>query len=736
MLDKNAIASICNAEHSDPFAILGPHLQTDGSLSIRAFLPGAQDVTIIETGADKTIAKGRRLHESGFFEATVEKHLGARAGMAYRIKVRWGDHEQIMHDAYAFGPQISATDIWLLGEGTHLRPYEVLGARVKEVNGVKGTCFAVWAPNASRASVVGDFNFWNAAHHPMRLRRECGVWELFIPAITCGSKYKFDIRGKGGSLLPAKADPYAIASELRPATASIVADLPNIVNSSQARKTANALNAPISIYEVHLGSWRRKTAVDQANGTWLDWDDLIESLIPYTVDMGFTHLELMPIQEFPFDGSWGYQPIGLYSPTSRFGDAMGFARFVAACHNSGLGVLLDWVPAHFPSDAHGLANFDGTHLYEYADPKEGFHNDWNTLIYNFGRTEVRNFLLGNSLYWLERYGVDGLRVDAVSSLLYRDYSREAGQWIPNIHGGRENLEAISFLQKMNEIVGTQRPDAISVAEESTAYPAVSRPVYSGGLGFHYKWNMGWMHDTLAYMARDPVHRKHHHNELTFSLVYAFNENFVLPISHDEVVHGKGSLLNKMPGDEWQKFANLRAYLGFMFAHPGKKLLFMGCEFAQEREWNHDRSLDWHLLDGPRGAKHQGVQQLVRDLNNLYRNSPALYTDDFSPQGFEWVDHTNADHSIISFIRRDKNSSAFILIVCNFTPSVHRGFRVGVPAAGRYTELLNTDSSYYEGANVGTPLGQAQAQAVPYQGKAHSILITIPPLATVMFGWTA
>jgi 1,4-alpha-glucan branching enzyme len=486
----------------------------------------------------------------------------------------------------------------------------------------------------------------------------------------------------------------------------------------------------VSIYEVHLGSWRR---ISEDNNRWLTWDELADTLIPYAQDMGFTHLELMPVSEHPFDGSWGYQPIGLYAPTSRFGDADGFGRLVARCHAAGLGLILDWVPAHFPSDAHGLANFDGTHLYEYADPREGFHNDWNTLIYNLGRTEVSNFLVGNALYWLERFGVDGLRVDAVASMLYRDYSRKAGEWIPNVFGGRENLEAIAFLKRVNEVVGVECPQAITLAEESTAYPAVSRPTYAGGLGFHYKWNMGWMHDTLSYMARDPLYRKYHQGEMTFGLVYAFNENFVLPISHDEVVHGKGSLLTKMPGDRWQQLANVRAYLGYMFGHPGKKLLFMGCEFAQEHEWNHDQSLDWHLLDNP---AHAGVQRLVRDLNALYRATPALYAQDFVPEGFEWIEHDDAARSVLAFVRHGLNANSFTVVVCNFTPQVQQGYRLGVPKAGRYQEVLNTDSSHYGGSNVGTPFGAALTEDTPWHGKSCSVVLTLPPLATVFFTWNA
>ena len=629
---------------------------------------------------------------------------------------------------------LSDMDVWLLGEGTHLRPYEVLGALPMVIDGIAGTRFAVWAPNASRVNVVGSFNHWQGHDHPMRLRPECGVWELFMPGVQEGALYKFEIIARNGHILPARADPYARQSELRPATASVVAAMPVKVAPSPSRAQANALNAPMSIYEVHLGSWRRiADGSNQGHGRWLNWDELADTLVPYAMDMGFTHLELLPISEHPFDGSWGYQPVGLYSPTSRFGDAQGFVRFVARCHAAGLGLLLDWVPAHFPSDEHGLGNFDGTHLYEYADPREGFHTDWNTLIYNWGRTEVRNFLIGNALYWLERFGVDGLRVDAVASMLYRDYSREVGEWIPNAHGGRENLEAIAFLKRMNEVVGIERAQAVTLAEESTAFPAVSRPTYAGGLGFHYKWNMGWMNDTLRYMARDPIHRSHHHGELTFGLVYAFNENFVLPISHDEVVHGKGSLLNKMPGDTWQKFANLRTYLGFMFGHPGKKLLFMGCEFAQVREWNHDQSLDWHLLEQP---LHQGVQRLMRDLNCLYKSCPALYSQDFSPVGFEWVDHQDAARSVLSFIRRGTDDSTFLLVVCNFAPVVHQGYRLGVPQPGAYRERLNTDSAHYGGSNVGTPLGMASAQAIASHDRPYSVLLNLPPLATVMLEWTA
>ena len=730
MIHERDIDLIRTASHGDPFSVLGVHADERGFLWLRVFLPAAARVTLLGA-AGATLGDLALRHADGFFECAFP--VGAPPD--YRLRVQWQDgNESVLDDPYRFPPVLGEMDVWLMGEGSHLRPYEVLGATQRVLEGVAGTSFAVWAPNASRVSVVGDFNVWDGRRHPMRLRRECGVWEIFIPGIATGTAYKYEIRAREGHVLPLKADPYALQSEMRPATASVVTRMPDVAPPSSARQAANALDAPMSIYEVHLGSWRRK--VDDANpghGRYLTWDELADTLAPYARDMGFTHLELMPISEHPFDGSWGYQPVGIYSPTSRFGDAPGFRRFVDRCHAEGLGVLVDWVPAHFPTDAHGLANFDGTHLYEYADPREGFHQDWNTLIYNVGRTEVSNFLVANALYWLERYNVDGLRVDAVASMLYRDYSRKHGEWVPNVHGGRENLEAISFLKRMNEVVGGERPQAVTLAEESTAFPAVSRPTYAGGLGFHYKWNMGWMHDTLSYMARDPLYRKHHHGEMTFGMVYAFNENFVLPISHDEVVHGKGSLLTKMPGDRWQKFANMRAYLGFMFGHPGKKLLFMGCEFAQEREWNHDQSLDWHLL-GDR--QHEGVQRLMHDLNRVYKATPALYQLDFVPEGFEWIEHNDADRSVLCFARHGAEGRSMVVVVCNFTPVVQHDYRVGVPRAGVYVERVNTDSAHYGGSNVGAPFGEITAEPIGWHGKAHSLALTLPPLATVIFEWMA
>ena len=741
MLNATDIKLICQGRHGDPFAVLGPHRDPADQVWVSAFLPGAVAVALVGASDARPLGQLDKVHADGLWHGAITT---ASPDSAYHLDICWASgQQQRVDDPYRFGPMLSELDAWLLAEGTHLRPFEVLGALPRQHQGVSGTSFAVWAPNACRVSVVGDFNQWDGRRHPMRQRRECGVWELFIPGVDVGARYKYELLGPHGELLPQKADPMARAAELRPATASVVVALPDVVPANATRQAANALDAPISIYEVHLGSWRR---MPEAGNRWLDWDELAATLLPYASDLGFSHVELLPISEHPFDGSWGYQPLGLYAPTARFstpdkdgrrsGDSTGFKRFVDAAHAAGLGVILDWVPAHFPSDAYGLARYDGTHLYEYADPREGYHPDWNTLIFNLGRTEVRNHLVGNALYWLERFGVDGLRVDAVASMLYRDYSRKAGQWIPNVHGGRENLEAISFLRRLNEVVGGERPEAITLAEESTAFPAVSRPTYHGGLGFHYKWNMGWMHDSLAYMARDPVHRSHHQSELSFGLVYAFNENFVLPLSHDEVVHGKGSLIAKMPGDRWQKFANLRAYYGFMWGHPGKKLLFMGCEFAQAREWNHDTSLDWHLLAPDADPAHAGVQRLVRDLNGLQRGLPALHQRDFSPDGFEWISHDDTEHSMLAFVRHGQPGSHPVLVLCNFMPTVQRDWRIGVPLAGRWSERLNTDALTYGGSGVGAGNTPLQTDPIPAHGRPQSIKVTLPPLASVFFEWTA
>ena len=727
MLSDAEVRALVAAEHADPFAVLGLHADTSGTLWLRTMLPGALAVTVYDTLTAARVVNLVRRHAAGLFEGQMP---GRSERFDYRLQVVWGEGGTGRYaDAYAVGPLIGEADLHYLGEGSHRRSFEVLGAHPMTLGEdkfqVTGVRFAVWAPNARRVSVVGDFNAWDGRRHVMRSRGGSGVWEIFVPHAGVGDGYKFELIASDGRLLPLKADPFARASELPPGTASLVAELPEAKALPAGRAQANARQAPISIYEVHLGSWRRSP-----EGEFLDWDALAEALPAYAAELGFTHIELLPITEHPFYGSWGYQALGLFAPSARYGDADAFERFVSACHAQGLGLLLDWVPAHFPSDAHGLAQFDGTALYEYADPREGFHRDWNTLIYNFGRREVRNFLSSSALYWLERHGVDGLRVDAVASMLYRDYSRKSGEWIPNASGGRENLEAISLLQDLNKLVGTECPGAITVAEESTAFPKVSAPVFAGGLGFHFKWNMGWMNDTLRYMAEEPVHRRWHHDKMSFGMVYAFSENFVLPISHDEVVHGKGSILGRMPGDEWQRFANLRAYYGFMWGHPGKKLLFMGQEFAQAGEWNHDAPLPWAQLDLPR---HAGVQRLVRDLNRLYQERPALHRLDCEGAGFEWIDASDGEHSVYSWLRRDEAGNA-VIVVCNFTPVPRHGWRLGLPegpgVASAWREVLNTDASLYGGGDVGNGASTLNAENLPASGRARSLLLTLPPLAAL------
>ena len=728
-VDAATLDALMRADHGDPFAVLGMH-HTGTALVVRALLPGAAEVELLDALGRRLCALTRQ-ESSALFTGAVPRR---RNPFEYRLRIRWTDAEGralepvVVDDAYRFAPLIRDTDLYLLAEGTHHRPYEWMGAHPQIHEGTGGTRFVVWAPSARRVSVVGSFNQWDGRRHLMRRRHECGLWEIFVPQVGEGDLYKFEVLGADG-VVRVKADPYAFRAEVRPQTASVVQRLLPGVAIDETRRQANALDAAVSVYEVHLGSWRHGE-----DGRWLSYRELAEQLVPYVRDLGFTHIELLPVHEHPFDGSWGYQPTGLYAPTSRFGTPEDFRAFVDAAHAAGLGVILDWVPGHFPTDAFALAEFDGTHLYEHADPREGFHQDWNTLIYNYGRTEVRNFLVGNALYWIERFGIDGLRVDAVASMLYRDYSRRDGEWIPNRHGGRENLEAIEFLRRANFIVGTQRPEAVMIAEESTSFPLVTRPpsqdLQSGGLGFHYKWNMGWMNDTLAYFSRDPVYRSHHHDQLRFSLMYAFSENFVLPLSHDEVVHGKGSLIRKMPGDDWQKFANLRAYLGFMWGHPGKKLLFMGCEFAQWNEWNEAAQLDWPLLEQ---APHAGVQRLVRDLNAVLRHYPALHQRDVQPEGFAWVSHEDAQHSVIVFERRaapdEAGHAARVLVICNLTPVVRHGWRIGVPQAGAWRELINTDQTVYGGSGVGN--GVLESEALPWQDQAQSIVMTLPPLATVM-----
>ncbi len=619
-------------------------------------------------------------------------------------------------------------DAYLMGEGSHERTYEKMGAQLVEIDGKKGVYFSVWAPNARQVFLIGDFNDWNDESHPLA-SSDSGIWTLFVPELSEYAVYKYRIVSQSGENFE-KADPYGFAMEQRPRTASVVADLNRYHWSDgdwiSRREEFQALDRPLSIYEVHLGSWR-KVPDEKWGSRYLTYRELADELIPYVVEMGYTHLELLPITEYPFDGSWGYQVLGFYAPTSRFGSPEDLMYFIDTCHQHKLGVILDWVPAHFPKDGAGLNFFDGTDLYSHTDSRQGEHQDWGTKIFNYGRNEVRSFLISNALFWIDKYHFDGLRVDAVASMLYLDYSREDGEWLPNKYGGRENLEAISFLRKMNEVVHGVYPGVLTMAEESTSWPMVSRPTYTGGLGFSLKWNMGWMHDTLGYMSKDPIHRKYHQNDMTFGLLYAFNENFILPLSHDEVVHGKGTLLTRMAGDDWQKFANLRAYYGFMWAHPGKKLLFMGGEFGQWQEWNFDTSLEWDSLKAP---NHKGLQRLVQDLNGLYKNEPALYENDFEASGFEWIDASDTDNSVLSFIRKAKSSDAFLVIVSNFTPVPWHGYRIGVPQPGEYQEVFNSDSEKYWGSNVGNDGGLTTDQ-VPMHGYSQSLSLTLPPLATVI-----
>ena len=715
-----AAAAIANGQHGDPFAVLGPHA-VDGGVIVRVFRPGADSATVIDASG-QALAALEATEQDGLFSGFMP---GRSGGEAYRLRYTHGADSWEEEDTYRFGTLLGEQDVYFLAEGNHYRLYERLGAHPKTMDGVEGTAFAVWAPNARRVSVVGNFNSWDGRRHVMRQRHETGMWELFVPHIGRGEVYKYELIGRDGNVLPLKADPVGFRPEMAPSTASIVdglvqhewqdAEFQSHGKDWQDREKA------ITIYEVHLGSWMRGDG-----DAFLDYDELADQLVPYVKDMGFTHVELLPVSEHPFYGSWGYQPIGLFAPTARHGTPEGFARLVDAFHQAGIGVLLDWVPGHFPTDVHGLGLFDGTPLYEHPDPKRGFHRDWNTLIYDYGRREVENFLVANGLYWLDQFHIDGLRVDAVASMLYLDYSREHGEWEPNIYGGRENLEAIAFLRDTNERVGEYYPKATTHAEESTAFPDVSRPTSAGGLGFHFKWNMGWMHDTLHYMQEDPINRRYHPHHMTFGMVYAYSENFVLPLSHDEVVYGKGSLLGKMPGDQWQKFANLRAYFGFMWGHPGKKLIFMGGEYGQAGEWNHDRSLDWHLLEQP---EHKGVQRLVRDLNTMYREIPALHELDCDPAGFEWIDTANVEQSVIAFLRKDRQGRN-VLIVSNFTPVPRHDYAIGVPQGGRWVERLNTDADIYGGSNVGN-LGGKEASEHSVHGRPFSISLTLPPLATIV-----
>jgi 1,4-alpha-glucan branching enzyme len=726
------LAAIAGAYHGAPFDVLGQHALANAeppAMVIRTFQPQAAHVSLRR--ADALTPMPPVDDAPGFFDLLLP---GETDYTPYQLLITLPNGTTYpAEDPYRFPPVLSEYDLYLFGEGKHTQLYDKLGAHPLTHDGVPGVVFAVWAPNALRVSVVGDFNQWDGRRHPMRPRGASGLWELFLPGLAPGDLYKYEIQSRFAGLLTVKTDPYAFAMELRPGTASIVWDLSRYTWHDQDwlanRPQRQKLDAPLAIYEVHLGSWQRADADGQR---WLTYRELADRLIPYARDLGYTHLELLPIAEHPLDGSWGYQVLGYFAPTARFGSPDDFRYFIDQAHQAGLGVILDWVPAHFPKDAAGLAFFDGTHLYEHADPRRGEHRDWGTLIFNFGRNEVRAFLLANALFWLDKYHLDGLRVDAVASMLYLDYSRQPGEWLPNEFGGRENLEAVRFLQRFNELVALHFPGVLTIAEESTAWPLVSRPTYLGGLGFSLKWNMGWMHDLLEYIRQDPIYRRYHHNSLTFSLIYAFSENFVLPFSHDEVVHGKGSLLGKMPGDQWQRFANLRALYAYMYAHPGKKLLFMGGEFGQSREWNFDGALDWNLLDDP---VHHKLQHLVRDLNQLYQAEPALHQVDFSWEGFQWIDLHDVDQSAVSFLRRaqaeDPATAEFIVVVANFTPVPREGYRVGVPASGFYRELLNSDADAYGGSNLGNR-GGLPADALPWQGQPYSLLITLPPLAVVYF----
>jgi 1,4-alpha-glucan branching enzyme len=725
-LDK--VGPLLEGRHENPFELLGPHEVVSAGrrvLAVRAFLPGSAQAWVVDAQQRQTQPM-RRVHPAGLYEAIFPIHKD-ETRRRYLLRVAdSGGSERLMHDPYAFPPLLSDFDLHLLAEGTHWTSYRKLGAQLRCVDGIEGVNFAVWAPNANGVSVIGDFNDWNPQRHPMRKHIPSGIWELFLPGLAVGTIYKFHIRQRDEAF--EKADPYGFAAEVPPRTASKVADLDRYhwgdTHWMANRHRANALDAPISMYEVHLGSWKRP---GDDHSRWLNYRELADQLVDYCKEMGYTHLELMPVSEHPFSGSWGYQTVGYFAVTSRYGSPEDFMYFVDHCHQNGIGVIVDWVPAHFPRDAHGLRLFDGTHLYEHADPRQGEHPDWGTLIFNYGRNEVRNFLISNALFWLDRYHIDGLRVDAVASMIYLDYSRGPGQWVPNEYGGRENLRAISFLKEFNEQAHLQYPGVLTIAEESTAWTGVSRPTYLGGLGFSLKWNMGWMNDTLRYMQHDPVHRRYHHDELTFSLIYAFTENFVLPFSHDEVVHGKGSLLDQVPGDLWQKFANLRLLYSYMFTHPGKKLLFMGCEFGQWTEWNYDTSLQWHLLQW---ESHQGLQKIVADLNRLYRREPALHEVDFEYGGFEWIDCHNYDQSTLAYVRRAKNPADFLVVACNFTPVPRSMHRLGVPEMCWYEEIMNSDSMFYGGSNLGNGPGR-MAEELPWDGRPFSIPITLPPLAVVV-----
>ncbi len=722
VLSSDIIQSIVNADCDDIFAYLGSHKINQNLWVVRVFLPNADKIEVVDYQSRETITELERVHEAGLYIGSIEREDLTR----YLFRVTYEGHSEILEDPYRFGSSIGEQDLYLYGEGTHESAYQFLGAHLMSLEGVDGCRFCVWAPNARRVSVVGDFNYWDGRKNMMRKHIPSGIWEVFIPAIEAGALYKYEIRNAGGDLLPHKADPFGFAAQCPPDQASVVADINaydwNDQEWDSLRHKHTQRDSAISIYEIHLGSWQH-----QRDG-FLNYRELADKLISYVKYMGYTHIQLMPVSEFPFDGSWGYQPVGLYAPTSRFGSPTDFKYFVDKCHQAEIAVLIDWVPGHFPTDGHGLGRFDGSPLYEHADAKQGFHPDWNTYIYNYGRKEVANFLMANALFWFDQYHIDGLRVDAVASMLYLDYSRDDGEWIPNQYGGRENLDAIDFLRSVNERVYRKYPDAMMIAEESTAWPGVSKPVHFGGLGFGFKWNMGWMNDSLEYMSREPIHRQHHHHDMTFSLYYAFSENFILPLSHDEVVHGKGSILSRMPGDVWQQFANLRAYYAFMWGHPGKKLLFMGNDFGQGPEWDHDNGLPWYQLEV---AEHKGVQNLVRDLNNLYVSREALHHHDSEGRGFEWIEADDRHNSVFAFIRKSEVTGHSVLVVTNFTPECREEYRVGINEPGYYKEILNSDSEIYGGTNKGCG-GGVCSEPVEWHHRENSIRITLPPLATVIF----
>lgn len=725
-LSNYLIKKIVDADHHDPFSILGMHpvkIKNRKALAVRAFLPDATNVFIIPDNDGHDKREMHLVHDGGFFEAVFE---GGKDFFAYALEIYIQDgKKRTIKDPYSFPPVLSDYDLHLISEGNNHKVYDWLGAHRTTINGVRGFRFAVWAPNARRVSVIGDFNCWDGRRHVMRVRGSSGVWELFIPGITEGELYKYELKSRDGNII-VKADPYGLFSEVRPKTASVTHTIKEFNWADQAwmerRDSTNPLDGPISIYEVHLGSWMR-----HEDNRVLTYREAADRLVEYILEMGYTHVEFLPLASHPYDPSWGYQVTGYFSPTARYGRPEDLMFLVDTLHRNNIGVLLDWVPAHFPTDSHALASFDGTCLYEYEDPKKGKHPDWGTLVFNFGRNEVRNFLISNALFWLEKYHIDGLRVDAVASMLYLDYSRKEGEWSPNPYGGRENLEAINFLKRLNEVVYSYCPGVLMIAEESTSWPAVSRPTYLGGLGFAMKWNMGWMHDVLQYMSKDPIYRSHHQNMLTFALLYTFYENFILPFSHDEVVHGKGALLSKMPGDDWQKFANMRLLLGYMFGHPGKKHLFMGIDIGQWSEWDHNNSLDWHLLEYDR---HRKLHAYVKTLNRLYCQEPAMHELDFDHNGFEWIDFSNTNSCVISFIRKARDPGNSLVFVFNFTPVPRLNFRVGVPFAGYFREILNSDSEMFWGSNVGN-CGGVSSEAVSWNGQPCSVILDIPPLGCLI-----